>query len=446
MSPARPPEVVSESSLEANVEVNVEKPGKGMAKVSLRVPKDEFTSEYRRGLRQAGGSIRMKGFRPGKVPLQVIEKQVGGDVRQQVIEHYIRRAYQQAVEQEELSPMAHPRVNLEGLTDELEGDFELDFEMPLRPEFELPDYRGLKVTSELEPVLPEEVEGALTDVKRQQSKPEPAGDEGIDEDGFVVCNVEFADGETTYFERENLRLAAHTPPPGLDAEAFKEALIGSKADDVLELEMTLPDFIEDEEARGKAATCKLTVSEAFRMTPPSEEELFGLLEVESAEQLQAKVTEQLTQVKAEREQQRIESALLDQILGGADIELPDSVIHDQTQSRLQQLHKRMEDAGAEHEEIHKAMEEQEATAREEATKGLSAMLLVQAIGKAEELLVTADEIDAEFEQIAARNESTVAEVREYYEKNDIGHQMALEILERKVREFLRENAVIEEPA
>ena len=118
--------------------------------------------------------------------------------------------------------------------------------------------------------------GALTDVKRQQSKPEPAGDEGIDEDGFVVCNVEFADGETTYFERENLRLAAHTPPPGLDAEAFKEALIGSKADDVLELEMTLPDFIEDEEARGKAATCKLTVSEAFRMIPPSEEELFGL--------------------------------------------------------------------------------------------------------------------------------------------------------------------------
>ena len=106
----------------------------------------------------------------------------------------------------------------------------------------------------------------------------------------------------------------------------------------------------------------------------------------------------------------------------------------------------MEQSGVEADKIEAEVEQQRPAAREEAEKGLRALLVVEAIGEKESLLVTNDEIEAELASIAERNDAPVEEVREYYMKNNLGQQMAVEVLERKVRTFLRESAKIEEPS
>lgn len=427
------------------MQVQVERPSNTVAKVTLKVEPSEFQKEYQSGLKAAGRSVRMKGFRPGKVPLKVLEKSFGESVRQQVRERFLNKAYQQAVEEESLKPISHPRVELEGLDDSNEG-FDVTFEVPLRPEIELPEYRGLEIESELEPVLDQEVEDAISELRRQQSSPEPVGEAGLGKEGVFLAEVRFLQGETVHLERDGLRLAPSTPPPGVDPEAFEQALLGKRDGDEVELAMTLPDLIEDEAARGQEGICRIVVKEAYDMVPPTDEALFALVEVESEDELRTKVRERLSEAKQQRETNRIESALLERLLQETTIDLPDPLLDEQTEGRLKQLHDRMAQQGVDHDEIHKTMEEQRPTAREEAARGLRALLLVEAIGEKEDLKVKREDIDAELSGIAERNQTTVEEVREYYSRNNLGQQMAIEILERKVRTFLRENAAVKSPS
>ena len=106
----------------------------------------------------------------------------------------------------------------------------------------------------------------------------------------------------------------------------------------------------------------------------------------------------------------------------------------------------MSEKGAPEEEIETQVEESRAAAREEAGKGLCALLIVETIGERENLLVTQEEMQAELESIAERNQTDVAEVQKYYSENNLGQQMAIELLERKVRRFLREHATVKVPS
>ena len=428
------------------MEVNVETTGSSLAQVTFSVPAEEFQREFRGGLQQLGRRVRMKGFRPGKVPLHVVEKQFGKQVRDDLMEQFLRRAYQQAIAQRELKPLSHPRVPRETMDLGEDGSFGLAFEISLRPDFELPEYKGLAIESELEPILDEQVDQVVADLRRQESVPEPAGDEGIDENGVLLCDVAFRRGEVEEFRREGLRLAAHTPPPGIDPEAFAQAIVGAKDGGVIELDMVLPANLPNEEARGQAGTCRLEVRQAFRMVPPSDEDLYKKTEVEDEQALRAKVRARLEDISRKREDNRVETVLLDRVIAATPFELPPPLLLEQTEHRLQQLAQKMRQSGVPEEEIPAQVEQQRSVAAEEADKGMRALLVVEALGEKEALLVTNEELEAELSAIAARNDASIEEVREYYVKNNLGQQMAIEVLERKVRAFLRASAQVQAPA
>ena len=417
-----------------------------VAKISLQVPAEEFEKEVRGGLKSVSGNVRMKGFRPGKVPLKYLEKQFGEGVRNQVKENFVQKAYGRAVEENELKPMSHPRLAEEDLELADDGSFTVDFEVPLRPQIALPEYRGLPATSELEPVMDEQIDTTIDELRKSQSTPEPAGDDGMDEDGFVIADVTFEHEGNVVWERESIRLNTVSVPPGVDEELFAKDLLGAKDEDRLEFPVTLPEFIEDEDLRGEEGVCRVDVSQAMRLVPPSDEDLIGVLgdEVSDMESMRSFVRKKLEENARERENHRLETMLLDQVLERVDVELPEAMVDQQTEARLEQLAGQME--GASDEEVAAAKEGQREATRAEAAKGIKALLVVESIGEKEELLVTREDIDEQFAVIAERNQSSVDEVKQYYSENNLGQQLAIEILEKKVRRFLRENADVSDPA
>lgn len=428
------------------MKLEVDNSASTVAKISLNVPAEEFNKEVMGGLRSVSQNVRMKGFRPGKIPLKVLEKQYGEDVRKQVKENFLQKAYGQAVEENELKPIAHPRLAPEALELGEDGSFSVDFEVPLRPVFDLPEYKGLSVSSELEPVMEEQVDTTIDELRQGQSTPEPAGDEGLNENGFVIADLAFVHGEDVVFERDGIRLNTVSVPPGVDEELFKDGLLGAKDGDELEFPMELPEFIDNEAARGEKGTCAIKVSQAMRLVPPTDEALVETLgdDVTDMASLRAFVQTKLEENAQERENHRLETQLLDQILEKTDVELPESMVEQQTESRLAQMIGQME--GADDEAKEKAKEEARESTRAEAAKGLKALLVVEALGEKEELLVSNQDIEGELANIATRNQSTLEEVREYYSENNLGQQLAIEILEKKVRGFLRENADVQVPA
>jgi trigger factor len=209
--------------------------------------------------------------------------------------------------------------------------------------------------------------------------------------------------------------------------------------------MKFPDDFDKEHLRGRAGVTRVTVSQAYKMVPPTDEDILKFFQATDAADLKVKVRAKIEEAKIENEQARIERKLLEQLLASHTFDLPTVLIDQQVEARMADAAKELEAAGTPKEKIEEQLGTQREAARKSSEQGLKALFLVQTIAEKENILVTQADMKAELETIAARNNATVEEVAEYYKKQNLFDQMAIEILERKVRRFLRENAQITEP-
>lgn len=428
------------------MQVSVEKLAPCQVKVSFTVPSDEFHGAIRRALSDAGRNVRMKGFRPGHVPTKVIERQYGEQVRREAMEHFTRQAFEQAVRENELKVVGFQRISV-GDVKVLEGvDFSHAFEVSLRPQIDLKDYTRIEVESELEPAMDAEVEDAISNLKREQAVPEPVRDEGLPLDGLALTKIEWVSDGAVVLSRDDIRISPQTPTPGVEPEAFQSALLGTKEGDVREIAMTFPDEYVDEKLRGKPGLTRIHVTQAFRMIPPTDEDIRKLLGAEDDAALHRIVREKMEEAKREQENQRVENAIIDRVLAAHEFDLPEMMLTEQTNLRLSNLKKQLAEQGTPPDKLDAEVETQRDAMRTAARTGMRALFLLQAIADREKLLVTREDMQAELHAIAERNRAPLEEVAEYYKKNNLYEQMAIEIMDRKVRRFLRENATIKEPS
>ena len=428
------------------MQVTVEKLGPCQAKIHFTVQSSEFQSAYKRGLLNISQKANMKGFRPGKVPPQIIEKQYGTQVRSDAIEHFVRQAYEQAVGENELKIVGFQRVNLDEVQI-LDGvDWKQSFEVSLRPEIALGNYKGIAVESQLEPVMDHEVVEAITNLKAQQARPDPAGEAGLPADGLAVAKVQWFHGEEIVLDRDGLRVAPKQPTPGVEAAAFESAMVGAKDGETREIEMVFPVEFDKEHLRGEKGLTRITVTQAYKMILPTDEEVRRMVGVDSDEKLNEFVREKLVEAKQNQENQRIEGVIVEKLLAEHSIDLPEMMVEEQAKARLEQLRGQMKQQNVPDDKIEAQLESQKSAARETSERGLRALFMIQTVGEKEKLLVTREDMEAELGQIAQRNRAQIDEVRKYYQENRLFDQMAVEILERKVRAFLRENAKITTPS
>lgn len=410
--------------------------------MSIAVTASEFEQEVQRGLKRIAGRTRMKGFRPGKTPIKVVEKQYGEQVRQEAAQQFVQRGYQKAIEDHELKPAAHPRIPDEALKVAAGEAFNPEFDVPLRPTFELGEYKELPASSQPITVEDEEVERALTDLRAQQSRTEAAGDDGLPEDGMALCKVVLEHEGKTITERDGLRLVPTHPPVGIEAEAFKQAIVGARDDTELEVAMTFPDEFPTEEVRGQQGVCKIHVRQAFKVSPPTDEEICQMLEVEDLDAVRGKIRERIEEAKQQQEQTRIETELLTRVLDSHPMEVSDSLIDDQARGREGSLREQLSQQGLSEEDLEAEVAKNYPEMRESSAKALRAIYLIEAIAEKEEIRVTDEDMKGELAHIAERNGVSMDEVIQYYREENLLQQLALELLERKVRTLLRETAVI----
>ena len=425
-------------------DVQVERTGPCQARISLRVTPAEFQKSRRAALSNVAKRTRMKGFRPGKTPPAVVEREYGSAVDRDVVQHFLNHAFDSAVKEHELRPALQPRVDVESIGASAEKGFEHSFEIWLRPTIELGQVKGLSVEGRSTAVSPEEVAGAIEDLRRQQSRPEPAGEGGLPADGMALVRLAYVvDGPSEpALEREGLRLSPKSPPPGVAPEDFEKAMTGAREGEERRFELTIPDDFPAEEARGKTGACVVTVKEAFRMRPASDEELCELVQAADRADLEAKVRERMEEARARQEEQRIENVLLEKLIEAHPMELPEPVVENQVEARLTELRQGLEAQGLAGEALEQRLTDEQKELRSSSEKALRAVYLMEEIAKRNELRVGAEDFAAEFQRIAQRNSVPLEDVRKYYREEGLFQQLALELLERKVRSFLRESADI----
>lgn len=410
--------------------------------VTVTVPGDEYKTELDSNFKRLSQTVNMKGFRPGKVPKSVIEKHHGEELRRDTKQQFVQQGLQKVVTDEELRPVGQPRMDAESLTDAEDGGFICKVELSLRPTYELGEYKGLTAESEKVEVTDTEVDEAIENVRSQQGRPEPVSDEGLKENGMAMARLELLEGENSIMARDGMRLSPMSTPPGVDEEAYKAAMIGAKEGAELEIPVTFPEDFHVEEMRGKAGTCKISIAQAFDMVMPTNEELIKMVGAEDEAGLKQRVREDIEKAKQHQANMKVELALLETLIASHDMQLPSRLIEDQINNRKNAAAQQMMQEGVSEADIEGKLAEQEDAIRTEAEHNTKALFLLEDVAQAEELQVQNEDVAQKFQEIAQRNQTSVEEVQKYYQEQNLIQQLAMEILEIKVRTFLRENATI----
>lgn len=430
----------------AGLSVSVEHTGPCLANITFEVSPEEYKRSRTQGLKNIAARTRMKGFRPGKAPVQMIEKQYGEQVDSDLTQHFIQHAIEKAAKEHELKLATGPRLKLEDIQVSKTEAWGHTFEVMLRPSIELGEYKGLQAESASFEISEEEVDAAIEDVKRQLSRPEPAGEDGLPEDGMAVCKLEFfnkTDAEPI-LEREGIRLNPTSSLRGVDEEKFKATLTAAQEGSSHDFEFEFPDDFPVEAERGNQGSCRIHLTQVFRVVPPSKDELFTQFDAENEEALRAEILKRMTIMRQAEEDQKVEQALLDQIVSNHNFDLPEAMVEEQTEAKLRE---QLENLGGEElsDEAREAkLEEMRQGTRDGTVQALRAIYLMEEIARDAGIRVEEQDVVMEFSSIASRNGVDIGEVRKYYQDENLLRQLGMELLERKVRTFLRENAEIKQ--
>ncbi|MEO9214699.1 MAG: trigger factor [Rhodanobacter sp.] len=237
------------------MQVSVENIGTLERKLTVKFPAERFETQVSARIAEMGRTVRLKGFRPGKVPTTVIKQRFGDQVRGEVLSDLIGSTLREAVEQEKLQPIANPAINTTGKPENGEIAYTATFE--IMPEFPAVDVAALEINRPSAVVTDADIDKML-ETLRQQRRSFDEVDRASAESDFVMFEYAAEAGDYR-FPAEGLERAGSVLGSGTLFKALDEALTGRKADDNFDAEITFPEDFRNEQLAGKTAKVSFKV-------------------------------------------------------------------------------------------------------------------------------------------------------------------------------------------
>ncbi len=415
----------------------------------VTVGADEVEKEHGELVKDFAGMARIPGFRPGKAPHALVSKRFSREIGEELQKRVFSKAYREGLEQSKLTPMElieAPEVEVK-----LGQENELTFVVDVRPEFNLPEYKGIPITRESEEVSEEEVDKALEQLRDQRADFAVVEREAKKGD-YVKTSYEGKIGDQSIAE-----LVPDRPIVGKQANTWEEvsseeafipgfttALEGMKAGDTKDVAVTFPEEFTVEELRGKEATYAVEVHEVReRVLPELTDEFAALFGVEDLATLKERVREDLAQQKKMDNRTRMREQITEKLAAAIEFPLPESAVEHETENLLRQFMEANIRRGANPEEFEKRKEELYDGARKGALLRVKTQLILARIAEAEEIKLDEKEfgryIYVEAQRRGVKPDSLVRELKNDPEQVDAIRQS---LVFNKTLDFLVENASV----
>ena len=412
---------------------------------AVTIPAADIAARVEGEIQKIAPQVRMPGFRPGKVPANLVKKMHGPALHQEALQTTIREAMDRLVADHQLRPAMQPDVSL-GEGYEEGKDATLTVSLEVLPKVEVPTLDGLKLDKLVVPVTEDQVDEAVNRIAAGQKKFSDAeeGAQAKDGDQLIIDFLGKLDGEPFEggaAEDQALEIGAGRFIPG-----FEEQLVGAKAGDEKVITVTFPEDYPAANLAGKETTFDITVK---AVKNPGEfvadDEFAKALGLESLEQLRGLLKGQLEQETAGLTRTQMKRALLDQLAAGHDFDVPPSMVEAEFEQIWQQL--TQEAQGEENpEEALKEIEAEKDDYRKIAERRVRLGLLLSEIGQANGVAVTSQEMEMLIRQAAQQyREQDRQRFVEYVRSEPLAAaQLRAPLYEDKVVDFLFDKAEVTE--
>jgi trigger factor len=432
------------------MQTTVETPEKHTVKLTIEVPVEEFSKDLDRTYRSISNQVKIPGFRKGKVPKPIIDAQVGQEaVLDEFVQSTVPGYFRKAVSEEELAPIGEPEIGLEQLEPGKPFVFTATVEVRPRLNLEETDYKGVKVARPPLDVTEEEIDEWVERLRQRFAELEPV-ERAVQDGDFVTVNISArkAGEPVEAASREDYLYAVGSGEFGeqLDAE-----LSGTKPGDILSYHDTLPERFGDELTDG-STSFQVLVKDVKGVRLPDVDDEFAKTasEFDTYQELRDDLRARLKELKERETLAVVRDRVLDAVVDTVDVELPESLIDDETTHRISHARERADRMGVGLEQMLEAQGWDEDRLREDsrahAVRAIKADLVLEGIARAEEFEVTAEEIGAEIQVLAQAYGREPKEVAKSLERSGQVVTLAGDIIRSKALDLMVEHADIEDEA
>jgi trigger factor len=424
------------------MKVNLENLSSTQRKLMVTVPADVVKAERDAIFKEIYQIAKVKGFRPGKAPVKVVESMYKGEILSETMQKLLSKTLEDALREAEVNPINRPEITPPDKID-LDKDFEYTVVFEVLPEIDLGQYKELKLKKEKMVVKDDDVELSIKHLQDHKAQTVPYENKIAVKEGDVVI-VDFQgslDGEPIKdLKREDVQFVVGEQKM---IPEFEEAVLGMKKEEEKEIDVTYDDTFPIEEARDKAVHYVIKLKDVLKRTlPPVDDELAKSIGLESLDELKTKIKEDLGHQLEKQAQTKMRRELMDLLVeNNPSIEAPLSLVEQEAERLVESIQQNAQQQGVPPMEL---TEEQLQEVRDHALRNVKASLVLGEISRKEEISVSDEDINENLGAIAQQYNMDTAQIRELYEKNNLLEGLEATLAERKVIDFIVENADIDE--
>ncbi|MEW6593416.1 MAG: trigger factor [Thermodesulfobacteriota bacterium] len=428
------------------MQVNVEDLSALTKRMSITLPQDYVAKALEAAYDKLKHEVNLKGFRKGKVPRQVLEKNYGPKVEYDVADRMIQDTYFDALEKVNLDAVAHPEIR--DYKYEADGSFAYQAEVDVRPQFELGEYRGLEVEQPEVAVSDAEVDQELEALRRQMAPLKSVEDRGIAEGDIAIIDFAgFHDGAAMKEVRgENYSVDVGS---GRNGKEFEEKLVGLRKGEEAVQEVEFPAGFSNPVLAGKKVEFRITVKDVKERVLPALDDDFAKEvgeEFKGLDDLRQQIRERRTKKKEEAQRGDLTDRLMANLLEKHPFEVPPRLVAYEIEGLIKELENNLDRQGMTLESAGLTKEKLVEQYREAAEKRVRGDFLLKKIAEKEGIKLENEDIEKGFQRIADQYNMPMDEVKKFFQSRNELLPFMSELLSEKILSFLVEHASVKRVA
>jgi trigger factor len=407
--------------------------------LAVEVPASEVDQEIDKIAREFARNAIVPGFRPGKIPLNIIRQRYGSDLLQEATQKIIEHTWRDALAEHNFSPLAQPVVQEVDSKPGQSLKFTLAFE--ILPPLEVKDYKGVEADLPSSEIKDEEVNQALENLREQRAEFTPVDGAEACDGQYLTLTVDgqFEGGGKPIHEEDVTVIVGNAQT---NAE-FSDNLRGARAGETRTFEVSYPEDHHRKQFAGKKVQYTVLVKDIKEKQLPELNDDFAKdIGSENLEALQSKIREELVTQAQQSAEKKAREALLDTIVGRQTIEIPDCMVQDELEAYARRFASSLTYQGIDVNQTSidwkKLLDEE----RPHAEQTVRRSIFLDAIARQEGIEVTNEEIESELQKLAEGTNKSAAAWRAQLEKEDRIQNFEQHLRRNKALDFIYRNANI----
>jgi trigger factor len=426
-----------------NLEIKIDSPSACQRHVTIKIPHEDVERYFDDAFGELMPGATVPGFRAGRAPRKLVEHRFKKEVKDQVKSNLLMDSMAQVSEEQKLAAISEPDIDLTAVEVPDEGPMTFEFDIEVRPDFDMPQWKGLTVERPTRDFTEKDVDAQLQRLLAQRGKLKPF--EGAAKAGdYISVNITFKDGDNEISKTDEQVLCIRPTLSFRDGniEKFDKLMAGVKAGESRTAKAKLSDSAPNEALRGKTIEATFDVLEVKHLELPELTPAFliDLGGFESEEDLRKTLREELQRQLDYHQQQRARQQITQALVASASWDLPPSLLKRQSRRELERAVLELRRSGFGEDEIRAHENELRQNSFTSTARALKEHFILERIAEEEKIEDEPKDYEAEIRLIASQSGESVRRVRAQLEKRGLMDILRNQIIERKTIALVLEHA------